>query len=203
MPGNQGTFVEITGDHVQRGRGTQRQHAFLVALTRLVHAFRLVDLLRHHRIQAAARRLDRVAVGPGIPVIRHAYGTVATVTHACEPIQFGNGQSGRRGHETHHADAATSGTAQPMPIILKQRHERVDVIVTRAGRPIIVVFVIVLDGHAHSPERKTKGWAAWERYARRPPIMLADGFPLTRCIRRGPSEYRRRSSERSRRWRER
>ena len=91
-------------------------------------------------------------------MVRHAYRPAGAVTHACEPIQFGNGQSGRRGHETHHADAATCGTAQPMPIILKQRDERIRVI-PLVRRDVIVQILVfgVLDRHAVHSKQKTKG----------------------------------------------
>ena len=133
MPWDQGTFVEIAGDHVQRARGTQREHAFLVTLPRLVQALRLADLLRHHRIQASASRFDRAAVGTRIPVFRHTHRTFRTVTHAHEPVKFGNGQSGRRG------------------IVLQHRHERIGPIAVRfhAIRFRTVVFVFIVDGHSH------------------------------------------------------
>ena len=151
MPWDQGTFVEIAGDHVQRARGTQREHAFLVTLPRLVQALRLADLLRHHRIQASASRFDRAAVGTRIPVFRHTHRPAGAVTHAHEPVKFGNGQSGRRGNETHHADATPRGTAEPVPIVLQHRHERIGPIAVRFHAICFrtVVFVFIVDGHSH------------------------------------------------------
>lgn len=73
------------------------------------------------------------------------------VDTAHEPVKFGNGQSGRRGNETHHADATPRGTAEPVPIVLQHRHERIGPIAVRFHAICFrtVVFVFIVDGHSH------------------------------------------------------